>query len=92
MTKLQRKYRHFNRKFFNSRLPKNTKLCWENMYEMGYQQGDKIAINRQDRKRSRVWQFTLLHEMCHILHPNHGPGFQREMLRLAKAGAFKNLW
>jgi hypothetical protein len=38
---------------------------------------------------------TLLHEMVHASLPwrvNHGPKFQAEMLRLAKAGAFKEYW
>lgn len=38
---------------------------------------------------------TLLHEMCHVANSSkngHGPWFHKEMLRLAKAGAFKNLW
>ena len=38
---------------------------------------------------------TLLHEMCHLALParlSHGLRFQKEMLRIAKAGAFKGLW
>mgnify|MGYP001562620391 FL=1 len=40
-------------------------------------------------------QQTLLHEMAHLAIPMrfyHGPRFQKEMLRLAKIGAFKGLW
>lgn len=43
----------------------------------------------------RVAKMTLFHEMVHIklrFSINHGPEFQREMLRLVKAGAFRDLW
>lgn len=46
-----------------------------------------------------ISQFTLLHEMAHLYvglrHPRaqaHGRIWQKEMLRLASIGAFKNLW
>ena len=46
-----------------------------------------------------ISQGTLLHEMAHlwvgIHHPrakSHGRIWQKEMLRLATIGAFKNLW
>ena len=40
---------------------------------------------------------TLLHEMAHAAVNRrqgygHGVRFQKEMLRLAKAGAFKGIW
>lgn len=45
------------------------------------------------------WQSTLIHEMAHLSvelsHPRataHGRIWQKEMLRLATIGAFKNLW
>jgi predicted metal-dependent hydrolase len=28
-------------------------------------------------------QHVLLHELCHIRHPNHGPGFQALLSRLS---------
>ena len=40
-------------------------------------------------------KLTLLHEMAHLALPNkieHGSVFQKEMVRLAKAGAFEGLW
>jgi hypothetical protein len=44
----------------------------------------------------QVWQMTLLHEMVHAkLHGTpgeHTPAWQREMRRLARAGAFDKLW
>jgi predicted SprT family Zn-dependent metalloprotease len=100
-TVLERTYRLFNRKYFGNRLPKHTDLLlrWGKIAGMGYQQGDEIVINRKDRRRDSVWKMTLLHEMVHLALPNakahngfHGQDFQKEMLRLAKAGAFKDLW
>ena len=36
---------------------------------------------------------VLLHEMAHVSSSfKHGKRFQKEMLRLAKAGAFKGIW
>ena len=40
-----------------------------------------------------IVRHTLLHEMAHASGVyNHGPRFDREMLRLAKAGAFNGIW
>lgn len=40
-----------------------------------------------------VVKHTLLHEMVHSTGIyNHGPRFNRAMLRLAKMGAFNNIW
>jgi predicted SprT family Zn-dependent metalloprotease len=101
LTVLERTYRRYNRKYFGNRLPKHTDMLlrWGNIAGMGYQMGDEIVINRKDRSRDSVWKLTLLHEMCHLALPNakptdgfHGRDFQKEMLRLAKAGALKGLW
>lgn len=38
---------------------------------------------------------TLIHEMVHLFtkgRDNHGPVFEKEMLRLAKKGALKGVW
>jgi len=94
--RLQRAYREYNKKYFGNRLPKSTQLRWADMSMMGYQLDDEIVINRRDRKRDRVWKGTLLHEMVHLSLPktrfDHGKEFQKEMLRLAKLGAFRNIW
>lgn len=63
-----------------------------------------IIVNPELRAR-RMWRYidaTLLHEMVHadLWHRGerpaafngHGPKFQDEMLRLAQAGAFRDLW
>ena len=54
-----------------------------------------LASDLSRLSRTSVAMMTLLHEMCHLAVPKriwHGPKFQKEMLRLAKAGAFKELW
>jgi hypothetical protein len=50
-------------------------------------------------KRIKIWphltRSVLLHEMVHVSLPLkilHGARFEKEMFRLAKAGAFKGLW
>lgn len=62
---------------------------------MGYCGEDEIAISTDLKKGTKLWKFTLLHEMCHLKHgvtAGHGPKFEAEMLRLARAGAFEGLW
>ena len=59
-----------------------------------------IIISNQAKKVGTSFiLMTLLHEMAHIAtwksdksKKGHGPVWQKEMLRLAKMGAFKNLW
>lgn len=99
-TRLERAYRTYNKKYFGNLLPNPPEVTvkWEEMDLMGYQEEDKIAINRNDRTSTRVWRFTLLHEMVHLylrdkkVRSSHGRPFQSEMLRLAQAGAFQHLW
>ena len=100
-TVLEKAYRQYNRKYFGNKLPRHTDvlLRWANIPGMGYQQGDEIVINRKDRRRDSVWRGTLLHEMVHLSLPNasphngfHGKDFQKEMLRIARLGAFENIW
>lgn len=57
-----------------------------------------IRIAKWSRKTKPQAFLTLLHEMCHLKtrvfdnSSGHGPKFQREMKRLAKIGAFNQLW
>lgn len=102
MTELERAFRHYNRKYFDNQLPvpPDVKLCFEDMGKdpvLGYTDYDeeKIALDAKTRRYDRLWRGTLLHEMVHLLLPpgaGHGKKFQAEMLRLAQAGAFKDLW
>ncbi len=59
----------------------------------------RIEIDPKAKYMNVLWQSTLLHEMAHLSvglkHKrvkSHGTIWQKEMLRLATAGAFKNLW
>jgi len=97
-TVLEKTYRLYNRKYFGNKLPKvpDVDLRWADIPEMGYELGGEIVLNKRYRTRDAVWKLVLLHEMNHLYTPvekdDHGPKFQRGMLRLAKAGAFKDLW
>lgn len=53
-----------------------------------------IVIHRGANKSMTYIQADLLHEMCHVSKPRagHGEVFQKEMLRIAKLGAFANVW
>jgi predicted SprT family Zn-dependent metalloprotease len=96
MTKLQRTYRYYNRKYFGNSLPSDTPVAWDKMSIYGYiTTEDEIYINRAYRQNDAVWRLTLLHEMVHLaLSPyrGHGKPFQRMMVSLAKAGAMRHLW
>lgn len=59
----------------------------------------KIVIRKTATSNMRHIASDLLHEMCHISVPtadceekNTNGKFQKEMKRLAKAGAFYNIW
>lgn len=58
-----------------------------------------IEVDHRVKNMGIFWQSTLLHEMAHLAvglkHKrvkSHGRIWQKEMLRLATIGAFKNLW
>lgn len=94
---LQRWYRLYNNKYFSGKLPP-AKVKFAKMEWMGetYCVLGEIYINKAlKRWPSGGVRFTLLHEMVHLSLPPivmHGPRFQKEMLRLAKAGAFEGVW
>ena len=88
----------YNRKYFGGKLPaakvKFSKLADGLLGEM-YHGENEIYVTKDLRKWPRSARFTLFHEMAHLklgAAVNHGPSFEREMLRLAKAGAFKGIW
>lgn len=97
---LRRWYRQYNRRWFADELPDDIDvlyapvdgLCGE--VSEG-EAGDLIVrINPAYALDTRIARITLLHEMAHIkLWPkrNHGTVFQRELQRLAIAGAYKGL-
>lgn len=54
-----------------------------------------ILINKKLRNARSIVAMTLLHEMVHAANPElkgHGPKFNKQMLKLAKAGAFNAWW
>jgi hypothetical protein len=103
---LRRQYLKYNDIYFDGKLPFDLLVYWEpsdgqlaQTIELECpEQGETelaIRIDPTLRFSKAMWKMTLLHECCHIkLHPylGHGQKFQREMLRLARAGAFNRLW
>lgn len=99
---LQRAYRHFNKKWFDNKLPQEIDTLFSpvdnDLY--GYVEMDDngdwiLQINPKYFVDSRIWKMVLLHEMCHIkLYPDlsHGKKWQSAMVELAGKGAFRNLW
>lgn len=104
---LRRLYQSANRKHFSSRLPVRIVLSWKEMDRaigrMEYSpEGYAILIDPRIRTYPSIVVMTLLHEMTHLYVmlkygkrgriTHHGELFQREMLRLAKRGAFASHW
>jgi hypothetical protein len=96
---LVRWYQKYNRLYFDSRLP--DAFVWYEVPAGAYADCDivdgvwRIRINPSLAGWQQLAKFTLLHEQVHIkLHPyrNHGKKFNSEMLKLAEAGAFNDLW
>ena len=90
-------YRYYNRLYFDGELPRCVVQFKKMRGDLGHTfwGDDRIYINEELKAWDRIARTTLLHEMVHVYLPkevNHGHRFQREMLRLAKAGAFKGLW
>jgi hypothetical protein len=95
-TRLRRVYLNYNRKYFGNKLPKDAEIVWEPLTGtlLGYQQGDKIALNAKMKHADVIWRGTLLHEMVHLELPakvKHGPRFRKRMRELVAQGAFDGL-
>lgn len=95
--RLRRRFLYLNRRYFRSRLPHATMVQWKPMKNlMGLCMIDPplIQLDTAIRPWSRVWELTLLHEMAHLStgDTSHGRRWMREMMRLARAGAFNKLW
>ncbi|HTV07820.1 MAG TPA: SprT-like domain-containing protein [Candidatus Aquilonibacter sp.] len=98
---LRRWYRDFNRRFFGGCLPSDADVLYA---PVDGAHGDALVesngeftvrINPACAIDWRIVRMTLLHEMAHLkLWPYraHGERFEKEMQRLACAGAFKGLW
>lgn len=96
-------YQYYNRKYFGGKLPEgkvrfkkanNWILDYSDLGATNLQTGE-IYIADSLRRWEGIAYGTLLHEMVHLSLPvrvYHGRKFQQEMLRPAKAGAFKEIW
>lgn len=107
-SKLKRDFLRKNKKWFAGRLPKNTKTRWNPNLKwqgvLGQAWGPEggpyfIDIARELKKYPVIAEWVMLHEMIHILmyvrginDVGHGPRFQKQMLKLAKAGALNKIW
>jgi hypothetical protein len=105
---LRRAFLRYNDLYFDGRLPHDLTLYWEpsrgnlaetceleTLEDTGGTPDLVVRLDPTLRFSSRMWHFTLLHELVHVdLYPHrgHGKRFQKEMLRLANAGAFHKLW
>lgn len=104
MTKLQKYFRLYNKKYFDDALPEPV-LRWAEMKDFGHyyseivddQERHIIEFGKWSAANNSIWRFTLLHELVHLKLRNkkcthHGRLFQKEMKRLAANGAFAKLW
>lgn len=99
---LLRWYREYNRKWFSAALPEDIDILFAPVDDCTVAklndcdvQNYVLQINPRYLVDTCMVRMTLLHEMAHIKlwpYKAHGVRFQQEMLRLAKAGAFKGLW
>ncbi len=106
--KLKKAYNTINRKHFGGKLPKKIAVCWSKrlnrlcLLGRASNFGDgiySIELLPVLKKYNVLAEMILIHEMVHILNytrnrqdGGHGPNFQKEMVRLAKAGAFRKIW
>lgn len=82
------------------RLPLETLLTWSNALPHNvsartyWSVPPMIVMNSDLQRWTHYAEMDLLHEMCHLATKGnrHGRLWQREMLRLAKCGAFHNRW
>ena len=113
---LARLYNHYNREFFDGKLPEGVKLYYApKLDKVDTRDGKhrstcavtyfykeappKIIIRKTATSNMRHIASDLLHEMVHVAIPkadcedrNPDSVFQKEMKRIAKAGAFQNVW
>lgn len=101
---LKRLYLRLNKAWFGNRLPADTICVWSralNHEPLQAELDDEaepliIRHNPVLRRFENLIIYNTLHELAHIATLSektpHGPRWQREMLRLAKAGAFASVW
>jgi predicted metal-dependent hydrolase len=98
---LRQWFRRYNRKYFGGKLPE-VSIRFEKMNRLylgwSIRMGSEwtgIEIAKTMQGWPKLVRCILLHEMVHVSLPTkllHGPRFEKEMLRLAKAGAFRGIW
>lgn len=102
---LVKDYEPLNDAWFDGKLPHDTTVSYNEAsgryIGVTHQVGDHfdIFINSYYDRSVNEAEFTELHEMCHVAvavsgyeYEQHGPRWQRCMLRLAQQGAFTELW
>ena len=94
---LESTYRKYNKKYFGNKLPKDIDLRFGYTHGcLGYQLGEEIVLSKNKAyRRDSIWRGTLLHEMAHLCieeSHDHGPRWQKEMMRLARVGALRDVW
>ena len=93
MVNLTLLYKRLNQKYFNNMLPKYTRVKFEWMiaYQMVGQCWTHKRLIRISKPYHDIYpnelEDTMIHEMIHLIHPNHGKGFYKEMDRLRSLGA-----
>lgn len=98
-------YQEINQKYFGGKLPANTLIFWSRQLKAMNDMGQTISdgkrftilldIQMKEIGYDDVADEVLFHESCHIAvfpYDGHGAPFQKCMERLAKAGAFRDLW
>lgn len=104
--RLKRIFNEYNRKWFGGKLPGSTVVRWarskkdlkfecESKTVLACADNETIVMSPWMKGSTNLCRFTMLHEMVHVKLPpiaGHGPRFQKEMHRLARAGAFAKLW
>ena len=105
--RFQKLYHKYNKLYCNDELPSDTQVGWEDypkktpVAETATADGSGIIhhtiyLSEFVKGFKTFPTFCLLHEMCHVkLHPygkHNRKIFDAEMLRIAQAGAFHNIW
>lgn len=75
-----------NRKWFDGRL-RPCAVKWASMRSLGYYKSSRRTIYLQRGLADAALIGTLLHEICHIGTPYHGPKFKAKIERLKRIGA-----
>lgn len=98
-SQLRRWFNAYNRKWFGSRLPSELHVFYapdDNNHGLAVDFPEGLKFIKVDTTvaGTRFAKMVLLHEMNHHDTDDfgHGEKFQEGMKRLAKAGAFRNIW